>query len=96
MDLPIRVVNNFTNHLYALAADFCKNEKINFDVLKPLINETVERINHNSPADIQTGPAVRNDVQTIDRHLQLLNEYPELKSIYLKLTNSIINSSGKE
>lgn len=89
------VVNNFTNHLYALAEDFCNKEKIDFSVLKPLISETASRIKSQSPSKIQTGPAVRNDVKTIDKHLALLNEYPDLKALYLKLTTSIINFHDK-
>jgi predicted short-subunit dehydrogenase-like oxidoreductase (DUF2520 family) len=89
------VVNNFTNHLYALAEDYCKSEEIAFDLLKPLIKETAIRIAHLSPSKVQTGPAVRNDAKTIDKHLNLLNNYPELKALYLKLSNSIINFNNK-
>ena len=89
------VVNNFTNHLYTLAENYCKSEKIEFDLLKPLIKETASRIQHLSPSKVQTGPAIRNDVKTIDRHMNLLNNYPELKALYLKLSNSIINFNDK-
>jgi hypothetical protein len=89
------VVNNFTNHLYALAEDYCESEEIAFDLLKPLIKETAIRIAHLSPSKVQTGPAVRNDAKTIDKHLNLLNNYPELKALYLKLSNSIINFNNK-
>ena len=84
------IVSNFTNHLYALAEEFCENEKVDFKMLVPLILETAERIENNSPAAVQTGPALRNDVFTLDRHLRLLNAYPKLKYVYLKLTESIM------
>ena len=84
------IVSNFTNHLYALAEEFCENEKVDFKMLVPLIIETAERIEHNSPATVQTGPALRNDVFTLDKHLRLLNAYPKLKYMYLKLTESIM------
>lgn len=90
------VVNNFTNHLYALAENYCKMEQLDFGLLKPLIKETAIRIEHLSPSKVQTGPAVRNDVKTIDKHMNLLNSYPELKALYLKLSNSIINFNDKE
>jgi predicted short-subunit dehydrogenase-like oxidoreductase (DUF2520 family) len=89
------VTNNFTNHLYALAENYCKSEHLDFDLLKPLIKETASRIEDLSPSKIQTGPAVRNDVKTIDKHMNLLNDYPELKALYLKLSNSIINFNDK-
>jgi predicted short-subunit dehydrogenase-like oxidoreductase (DUF2520 family) len=84
------VVSNFTNHLYALAEEFCQKEYIDFKLLAPLIKETATRIATHSPALVQTGPAVRNDVFTLDKHLRLLANYPRLKYIYLKLTDSIM------
>jgi len=90
------MVNNFTNHLYAMTEDFCTKEKLDFNMLKPLISETASRISASSPSNLQTGPAVRNDIQTIDKHLSLLIEYPQIKAIYLKLTDSIINFNNKE
>lgn len=84
------VVSNFTNHLYALAEDFCNKEGVDFKLLVPLIKETAERTETLSPADSQTGPAVRNDVFTLEKHIRLLSGYPKLKYMYLKLTDSII------
>ncbi|MEP7256374.1 MAG: DUF2520 domain-containing protein [Ferruginibacter sp.] len=84
------IVSNFTNHLYALAADFCEKEKIDFKLLAPLIKETAQRVETHSPADVQTGPALRNDIFTLDKHLRLLSNHPKLKYIYLKLTDSIM------
>lgn len=86
------IVSNFTNHLYALAEDFCNKENINFEMLKPLIMETAQRIITISPTDVQTGPALRKDIHTLDKHLRLLANYPRLRTIYLKLTDSIMNS----
>lgn len=84
------MVSNFTNHLYALAEDFCKKEHVDFSLLKPLIKETAERIEKFSPAAVQTGPAVRNDIFTIDKHLRILTDHTQLKYMYIKLTDSIM------
>lgn len=84
------IVSNFTNHLYALAEDFCKQENIDFKLLSPLINETAIRVAKVSPSTMQTGPAARNDLFTLDKHLRLLANHPKLKYIYLKLTDSIM------
>ena len=80
--------NNFTNHIIDLAAHYCDEHQIEFDWLKPLINQTMEKIQTNNPHDILTGPAVRNDQSTIQKHLQLLK--PDQKNIYQTLSNSII------
>ncbi len=85
------VVNNFTNHLYAVTEEFCQKENIDFKILLPLIQETAQRITAFSPKDVQTGPSIRNDVFTLDKHLRILTAHPKLKYLYLKLTDSIMN-----
>ena len=81
--------NNFVNHIYVLMEDYCNKEHLDFNLLKPLIQETAERINDSSAKTIQTGPAVRNDTTTINKHLMMLHQYPHLINLYQVLTNSI-------
>jgi predicted short-subunit dehydrogenase-like oxidoreductase (DUF2520 family) len=83
------VVSNFTNHLYALAADYCRREGLDFKQLLPLIKETALRTEIISPKEAQTGPAIRHDAETIHKHLGLLKNHPQLKNIYVLLTESI-------
>ncbi len=83
------VVSNFTNHLYALAEAFCRKEGLDFKQLLPLIEETALRIKDVSPHEAQTGPAARHDKETIQKHLDLLKDHPQLKNIYLLLSESI-------
>ena len=87
-------VNNFTNHLYSLGEEICKENNIPFNILKPLISETAEKINHLDPKNAQTGPAIRGDQNTIDAHLQFL-ENSSLKNIYNILTQSIQHDRSK-
>ena len=87
------IVSNFTNHLYALAEEYCKNEGLDFKQLIPLIKETAERIESLSPKNAQTGPALRQDEETIKKHLELLKDHPQLKKIYELLTTSIQSKS---
>ncbi len=89
------VVSNFTNHLYTLAENFCKKENVDFSMLIPLIRETAERITTHSPEEVQTGPALRNDMITLDKHLRLLESHKKLKYIYLKLTESIMSGNNQ-
>ncbi|MFM9402524.1 Rossmann-like and DUF2520 domain-containing protein [Myroides odoratimimus] len=84
-------VNNFTNHLFKLGEDICKENMVPFDILKPLILETATKVQTLSPREAQTGPAARNDQGTIDRHLEALND-PIKKEIYQLITNSIQNN----
>ena len=88
------MVSNFTNHLYVIAEDFCKKEHVDFKILQPLIRETALRLDNFSPRELQTGPASRNDKDTIKKHLQLLEDHPLQKSVYEFITSSIIDYGG--
>lgn len=90
------IVSNFTNHLFALTKDYCDKQHINFKLLLPLIEETVNRMHHYDPATMQTGPAARGDKQTIEKHLSLLKNEPALKNIYALMTESIQNNKHAE
>lgn len=83
------IVSNFTNHLYVLAEKYCQKERINFHQLLPLIEETMQRLKESSPADTMTGPAIRHDQETIQKHIELLKDHPQLQKIYQALTESI-------
>ncbi|HEV7781252.1 MAG TPA: DUF2520 domain-containing protein [Chitinophagaceae bacterium] len=87
------VVSNFVNHLYSLAEDYCRKESIDFRQLLPLIEETALRLKDTSPKEAQTGPANRHDSETIQKHLELLKDHPQLKNIYILLTESIQQKS---
>ena len=87
-------VCNFTNHLYQIGAEICNENKLPFDILKPLIQETAQKIMTLSPEDAQTGPAKRKDTQTINKHLAFLTEENQ-KEIYKLLTKSIIDHGKK-
>jgi predicted short-subunit dehydrogenase-like oxidoreductase (DUF2520 family) len=81
--------NNFVNHIYVLMEAYCKKEGLDFKLLIPLIQETAQRLDTMSPSIAQTGPAVRNDTATIEKHLKLLEADPSLKMLYQALTQSI-------
>lgn len=83
------VVSNFVNHLYALVEDYCRKEGLDFKLLLPLIEETAFSKKQISPSEAQTGPALRQDKETIQKHLDLLKAHPQLKNIYLLITESI-------
>ena len=88
--------SNFTNHLYALTESFCQTNNINFKNLLPLINETAVRLQNFPAEQMQTGPAVRHDDNTIERHLTMLQPYHNLGHIYQVLTKSIQDFSKKQ
>lgn len=87
-------VNNFTNHLYQIGNYICDENQVSFEILKPLITETANKVMKLSPIDAQTGPAIRNDSQTINSHLNFLTNENQ-KEIYKLLTKSIIDNGKK-
>lgn len=82
---------NFSNHLYVLAQELLKNQNLDFDLLRPLISETAGKVQLNDPMIMQTGPASRDDQETMNAHLELLKNNPEIQDIYKKLSQSIVN-----
>ena len=83
-------VCNFVNHMYTIGNQICEEHNVPFEVLQPLIMETAQKISTLKPEDAQTGPALRNDTKTINKHLEFLqnSDYQEL---YKLLTQSIQN-----
>ena len=82
---------NFTNHFFAVAKNILDDNNVDFGLLYPLINETVEKaLKCGNPAKCQTGPAVRQDNLTLEKHINLLEPIPYLKDIYISLSQSII------
>lgn len=79
--------NNFANHCYQIANEICKTHQVPFEILHPLIQETALKIKVLSPKRAQTGPAIRNDQQTIQNHLLLLDSHQQ--EMYTILTKSI-------
>ncbi len=88
-------VNNFVNHLYAVGADILQDKKLDFDLLKPLIRETAEKIETLHPVNAQTGPAKRNDQSIITTQLKMLQDKPEFQKIYSFVTESILRLQQK-
>jgi len=91
---------NFTNHLWTISEDLLNEKDIPFDLLKPLIHQTFLKIQNHSPKNVQTGPAVRNDLKTLEKHRKILSECRDAlqcvstTEIYNILSKSIQNTHG--
>jgi predicted short-subunit dehydrogenase-like oxidoreductase (DUF2520 family) len=83
-------VNNFTNHLFQIGKDITDKNNLPFDVLKPLIEQTVLKIQNQEPKAVQTGPAKRGDHNTMEKHLDFLKDYPpQYLGLYKLFSESI-------
>lgn len=80
---------NFPNFMYEIAALIVNKSGLDFNLLKPLILETAEKVQEVSPSEAQTGPALRGDKRVLEMHLAMLNEMPEFQAIYKKISEGI-------
>lgn len=93
LHLAATIVNNFSNHLYALTEDYCIKNELDFKKLVPMLSQQVAKLNDISPNLTQTGSAARHDYKTIDKHVALLENESELSALYKIITSQIINKS---
>ena len=89
-------VSNFTNYMLTTGKNISSRAAVPFNVLTPLILETVSKAIETGPENSQTGPAVRYDLNTIEKHLDLLSFSPELRNMYDMITKSIIRYYKKD
>jgi predicted short-subunit dehydrogenase-like oxidoreductase (DUF2520 family) len=82
-------VNNFTNHLYHLMDEYLDKESIDFSILHPIIQNTVDKIKIKNPRACQTGPAIRKDQETIENQKKILEKEIDLLKIYNEFTQGI-------
>jgi predicted short-subunit dehydrogenase-like oxidoreductase (DUF2520 family) len=83
--------SNFSNHMFALAEWVATNNKVSFELLIPLIRETIAKAIELSPATAQTGPAVRGNDKIMQKHLEMLKDHPQLAEVYRVVSDSIKN-----
>lgn len=84
--------NNFSNRMMGIAYDICQEYQLNFDFLQPLLQETFLKAQTLAPNKAQTGPAVRNDTETLNKHIAQLSGIE--KDIYQLVTQSIQEKHG--
>lgn len=80
--------NNFSNHIYYIASKILASQDLDFKMMIPMLENSLQKMKNESPLSLQTGPAVRGDEKTIKTHLELI-ENPIDAEIYKLLTNSI-------
>lgn len=82
--------NNFCNHLIALSTAICREAGVPVSMLFPILQQTFSPEHMTNAAQLQTGPAVRRDVTTIEEHLSLLSLHPQWQEVYKVMTASIM------
>ena len=90
LHLAAVMANNFTNHIIARTFDFLDKNGIDKQLILPLLEETLEKIKLIGPKEAQTGPARRNNVEILNKHLKMIEKEQELKNLYNAISDSII------
>lgn len=80
---------NFTNYMFTMSSDVLAEIGVSFDTMLPLIEETIRKLKTIPPVEAQTGPAIRQDSKTIDKHLDILKTDKNKHSLYKQITESI-------
>jgi len=83
--------SNFTNHMLRIAEDLLEAHKLDFDLLKPLIVETINKSLSIGPEKAQTGPARRGDLELLDKHFEFLQQNEKVAEIYKLISQHIID-----
>ncbi|MBA4056021.1 MAG: DUF2520 domain-containing protein [Marivirga sp.] len=88
--------SNFTNHMLLLAQEIMKENSLSFDWLKPLISEMLTKSLTIGPENAQTGPARRGDFETLDNHMEFLNDNESAAELYKLISQDIADRYGDE
>ncbi|MCF8331897.1 MAG: DUF2520 domain-containing protein [Bacteroidales bacterium] len=83
-------VSNFVNHMVVQGKELADSQGVDFSLLMPLIYETVNKSFSMDPLKAQTGPALRNDIVTLEKHFEALKKYPDKLKLYKILSESIL------
>lgn len=89
MHLSAVITNNFTNHLLDICGHICADHKLPQSYLQPILSQTVANFGKVLLSDVQTGPAIRNDLHTIEAHVELLHDHPLWQDLYRAISKSI-------
>lgn len=83
--------SNFTNHMLTISRDILLDNKLDFELLKPLIAETINKTLSLGPDEAQTGPAKRGDLEILDKHLEFLQNDEAVAEIYKVISQHIVD-----
>jgi len=96
MHIAAVFASNFTNYMLMLSKEIMDSSNLNYDWLKPLISETINKSFQVGPEAAQTGPAQRGDLETLEKHIDFLQNDTELSEVYKVISQHIINRYHEE
>lgn len=88
--------SNFTNRMLAAAKEILEHTGLDINILKPLVEQSIQNAFESDPDEALTGPAKRGDLLTINKHKRILESKPELLAIYHQITKSIASKFSRQ
>lgn len=90
LHLAAVIASNFTNHMLVVAEKYMQERNLSFDLIRPLVQETIAKALSMSPFLAQTGPAIRGNTGVIEKHMLMLENHPEIRELYRTISESIM------
>jgi len=84
--------NNFSNHMVHIAKELISEQNIDPQMIEPILKETFEKIMALGTVEGRTGPAIRGDQETMNKHIELLKDHPEWEKLYTFISRDIERS----
>ena len=84
--------NNFSNHMVHVAQQLMEEANLDPGMLDLLMEETFHKLREMDTFSAQTGPAVRGDQLTMNKHIELLKDHPEWEKLYTFISRDIERS----
>ncbi len=92
------ITSNYLVTLMAMAQELFKNSELDKEQLKralvPLMKSAIDNLESQNPKQALTGPISRGDVASIEKHLNILKDVPNLASSYSQLGQETIRLLG--
>lgn len=90
------IASGFTNHMLRISSDLLKQHRLKFEWLKPLIAEALNKSLAAGPEHTQEGPAKHGNFELLDKHMEFLQDNPDLAKLYRVVSQHIIDASYRE
>ena len=83
------MVSNFVGAVNATAQEYMQANGLDFDMLRPLAEQTLRKWDYGNLWQQMTGPAIRHDSSTLAAQRRLLADQPDLLKLYDLMTELI-------
>lgn len=89
-------INNYTNHMLNIGYQLLKEHQVDFKLFMPILRTHIAALETHTPDEIQTGPAKRGDMETLEKHRKMLHTHPDLLQLYDQLAEHILKTYLKQ